>query len=283
MNKTTTQDHIVHQYNRTLTFYGLSMAIPWALWFALAWLSHRPAAGDTSLVVQQILAMTGLIAPNLVALTLIFQKRELVADFRNRLFNLRNYNHVYTFLAALLIFSAMVLAQLISVAFGHSISQFTVTGQPSFTSFLFSPWLILVTAPIFEEFAWHCYGTDTLRRRFNLFSTSMIFALYWVLWHLPLGFVKGYYHSNVMAEGALYSLNFVFSLFVFVILMNWLYYKAKRNILVTILFHLSANISNEIFATHPDSKVIQTGLLLIVVIFVLVKERKMFFNKEVLD
>ncbi len=114
----------------------------------------------------------------------------------------------------------------------------------------------------------------------NLFNTSMIFSLYWVLWHLPLSFINGYYHSNVVAEGLIYTLNFIFSLFVFVILMNWLYYKTNRNILITIIFHCSANISNEIFDTHPDSKVIQTGLLLIFAIIVLIKEKEMFFRKE---
>ena len=277
------EESIIQKYDRTFTFYGLAVAIPWALWSAVAYLSHLPAQTAATRLAQQVLGAGGLIAPNLVALALIYRNRELVSDFKTRLFNLQRYNHIYTFLAAFLIFLAMVAGQLISVAFGHSMNQFHVSGQPSFTSILFSPWVILISAPIFEEFAWHCYGTDTLRRRVNLFNTSMIFAVYWVLWHAPLSFIKGYYHSNVVAEGSLYALNFVFSLFVFVILMNWLYYKSKRNIVVTIIFHLSANISNEIFATHPDSKVIQTGLLLIVAVYVLIKDRRMFFSREVLD
>lgn len=283
MTKESLQESIIHKYDRTFTFYGLSVAIPWALWSAVAYLSHLPEQTAAASLAQQLLAAGGLIAPNVVALALIYRNRELVVDFKARLFNLQSYNHIYTFLALFLIFLAMVAGQLISVAFGHSLDQFHVSGQPSFTSFLFSPWVILISAPILEEFAWHCYGTDTLRRKFNLFNTSMIFAVYWVLWHAPLSFIKGYYHSNVVAEGSLYALNFVFSLFVFVVLMNWLYYKSKRNILVPILFHLSANISNEMFATHPDSKVIQTGLLLIVAAYVLIKDRQMFFSKEVLD
>ncbi|MDH5717939.1 MAG: CPBP family intramembrane metalloprotease [Spirochaetia bacterium] len=273
----------MHKYNKTLTFYGYSVLIPWVLWFGVAYLSHLPEQNMLTLLGQQILGMGGLIAPVIVALALIYKNKELVDDFKSRFFNIQAYNHVYTFLSIFLIFIAMVGGQLISLFFGHSLDQFIITGNATFTSALFSPWVILISAPILEEFAWHCYGTDTLRRKYNLFKTSMIFAVYWVFWHLPLSFVKGYYHSNVIAEGTLYSLNFIFSLFVFVILMNWLYYKTKRNILVPILFHLSANISNEIFSTHPDSKVIQTGLLLIVTVYVLIKDREMFFNKEVLD
>ena len=274
---------MINKYNRTLTFYGFSILIPWALWFIVAWLSHLPEQTLVTMTLQQILGLAGLAAPFLVALVLIYRDQELVVDFKSRFFNQQHFHLIYTFLALFLIFISMIGGQAISVLFGHSWDQFVISGSPSFTSALFSPWIILATAPILEELAWHCYGTDTLRRKFNLFATSMIFAFYWVFSHLPLSFVKGYYHSNVMAEGTIYTLNFIFSLFVFVILMNWLYYKTKRNILITILFHLSANFSNEIFATHPDSKVIQTVLLLFVSIYVLVKDKDMFFKKEVLD
>ncbi len=101
-----------------------------------------------------------------------------------------------------------------------------------------------------------------------------------MLWHLPLAGIKGYYQSNLVQEGWLYSLNFAVGLFVFVILMNWLYYKTGRSVIVAILFHLSANVPNEIFTTDPDSKVIETALLLVVCIIVLARERRLFFSSE---
>jgi hypothetical protein len=62
--------------------------------------------------------------------------------------------------------------------------------------------------------------------------------------------------------------------------MNRLYYKANRNIIVPIIFHITAGYFNEIFATHPDSKVIQTLLLLILSIFIVLKDKAFFFSKE---
>ena len=56
-------------------------------------------------------------------------------------------------------------------------------------------------------------------------------------------------------------------------------YKTNRNILVAIIFHITAGYFNEIFATHPDSKCIQTVLLLIVSVIIVVKERRLFFNR----
>jgi hypothetical protein len=62
--------------------------------------------------------------------------------------------------------------------------------------------------------------------------------------------------------------------------MNWLYYKTGRNIVVAIIFHITAGYFNEIFATHPDSKIIQTGLLLVFATIVVIKEKNFFFRRE---
>ena len=274
------ENKIIEKYNKPVFFYGLSLLIPWVLWFTVAYISHFQEQNSFLIFSQGLLAILGLLAPMFVAAYLFLSDKELFNDLKKRFICQKGFNPIYTLLAFSLIFVSMVIAQLISLLFGHSIDQFHISGTPSFTSALFSPWFILLFAPVVEELAWHSYGTDALRQRFNLFTTSMIFSLYWAFWHLPLSFIDGYYHSNVVAEGLLYSLNYVFSLFVFVILMNWLYYKTNRNIFITIIFHCSANVSNEIFATHPDSKVIQTVLLLIITIVVLLKEKEMFFRKE---
>ncbi len=270
-------DNILTKYNKTLFFYGLSLIIPWLLWFITAYISYN----FTNLVILQgFLGLLGLLSPIFVAAYLFYCNKELFIDLKQRLFFFGNFKPIYGVFSVSLIFISIVLAQLISLFFGHSLNQFYISGTPSFSSALFPPWFILIFAPIVEELAWHSYGTDTLRRKFNLFKTSMIFAVYWTFWHLPLSFIKGYYHSNIVAEGWIYSINFIFSLFVFVVLMNWLYYKTNRNILITIFFHLSANISNEIFATHPDSKVVQTIILGIITIIVLIKEKDLFFVRE---
>ena len=185
----------------------------------------------------------------------------------------------YYLTACLLIPASILCAMAISLLFGYSPSQFIITGHYTFTSGVFPVWFLLILAPTLEELAWHGYGTDCLRSRMNLFKTSILFAAYWAIWHFPLAGIKGYYHANVVSEGWLYSLNFIVSIFPFVILMNWLYYKTNRNILVAIIFHITAGYFNEIFSTHPDSKCIQTVLLLIVSVIIVVKERQLFFNR----
>lgn len=261
---------------RPALFFGLALVIPWALWFAAAYVSRLPPT-VWQMDVQTALGLAGLVAPVLLAAGLILPNPQLRADARRRL--RLDAGRRYWLAAALLLPGLLVAAQLISVPFGHSLSQFHVSGRPSFSSAMLSPWFILVFAAVVEELAWHTYGTDALLSRFSLFSASLLFAVYWTLWHLPLAFIRGYYHSEVVAEGWPYALNFVFSLLLFVLLTNWLYAKSGRNILIAVLFHLSANVGNEVFATHPDSKIIQTALLLPIVLWLVLRDKKLFFGR----
>lgn len=63
-----------------------------------------------------------------------------------------------------------------------------------------------------------------------------------------------------------------------VLIMNWIYYKTNRNILLTIVFHITAVFFNEMFATHPMNKVIQTGLLLIISVSLVIKDKQLFLK-----
>lgn len=266
---------ILKKYKYPILFYALSISIPWALWFIAGYISHNAHDVRQSVL---LISFLGLLAPVLVSLLLILPDKDLKHDFLNRFFRFKSIKPKYLFITSLLMLSSIILSQLISLLFGYNISQFHITGSYSFTSGVLPVWVLLFIAPAIEELAWHSYGTDCLRARFDLFTTCIIFALFWGLWHFPLSFIKDYYHSNLVESGLIYSLNFILSLFPFVIIMNWLYYKTNRNILVAIIFHITAGYFNEIFATHPMSKVIQTALLTLFSIFLLFKEKNLFFG-----
>lgn len=89
---------------------------------------------------------------------------------------------------------------------------------------------------------------------------------------MPLAGITGYRQSDLVDDGALHAINFMVGVFPFVILMNRLYHKTKRDILVARVFHITAGIFNEIFATHPDAKIIQTGPPIPVAGFVILRE-----------
>ena len=115
--------------------------------------------------------------------------------------------------------------------------------------------------------------------RWTVLRSSLVFGVIWFLWHVPLATIEGLYQAEVVETGWLASLNFGLSVFPFVILMNWVYYRSGRNIPLTILFHLVANFGNELWQTHPDTKVIQTAILLVVCVVVVWRDRELFLTR----
>ena len=265
------------KYKHPVNFYILATIIPWVFWGLAGKMSWD---SNSNIKVISAFGFIGLLAPMIVALWFIHKETGLKNDLGKRIFNFKNIKPIYFILALFLMLGSILLAQAISLLFGYSVKQFTISGQYTFSSGVFPVWFLLIMAPAIEEMGWHTYGTDVLRTKFNLFYTSIIFAFYWGIWHIPLSTIKNYYQSNLVETGWIYGVNFLVSIFPFVIIMNWLYYKAKRNIIIPIIFHITAGYFNEIFATHPISKVIQTGILLIIAILIVVKEKEFFFNQS---
>src|SRR5690625_2974169 len=269
---------IIEKYRHPILFYSLSIIIPWALWFITAYLSHIESGGTIHTILMNGFGVLGLAAPMIVAFILIFRDSDLKKDLLSRFFNFQSIKPLYIIISCGLMLASILLAQCISLLFGYSSDQFSFSKNFSFTAGVFPAWSMLIIAPVLEGLGWHTYGTDTLRRKMNVFHLSSLFAVFWAIWHFPLAFIKDYYQSNLAESGIIYSLNFAISIIPFVILMNWLYYKTGRNITLIIIFHITSGLFNEIFATHPDSKIIQTLLLLILSIIVLIKERELFFK-----
>lgn len=274
---------IIPKYKRPILFYSLATIIPWAFWFTAGYVSHLTPYSDQNLQIASILGLIGLLGPVGVTAWLASRDSDLRADILGRIFNFKSFRPVYLVLSCTLMLASILLAQAISLLFGYSPAQFTITGHFSFSSGIFPVWFMLIIAPIIEELAWHSYGTDCLRNRMNLFKTSLLFGAFWGIWHVPLSTIRDYYQSNLVQTGWIYGVNFLVSIVPFVLLMNWLYYKSKRNIVIPILFHISAVYFNEIFATHPDSKIIQTVLLLILAAVLILREKDFFFKRDLGD
>ena len=271
---------MIEKYKHPILFYCLATMIPWVSWFVAGYVSHITPYSDQYLRIASVIAFIGLLGPVGVSYWLISNNPVLRADVYSRFINFKSIKPVYIVIACLLMPASILLAQAVSLLFGYSVSQFTITGHFTFSSGVFPVWFMLIIAPVLEELGWHSYGTDCLRNKMNLFKTSLFFAVFWGIWHVPLSTIRDYYQSNLVQDSWIYGVNFLVSIIPFVLLMNWLYYKTGRNILITIVFHITAVYFNEIFATHPDSKVIQTVLLLVLATLVVLNNRAFFFHRS---
>lgn len=268
------------KFRHPVLFYVFALIVPWALWFLTAYISHITPQEPIHTVLYTVFGIAGLAAPMVIAFILMWKDPDLKADLLSRFFNFQSIPFRYILFACGFMFASIWLAQAVSLLFGYSASQFEFSKTFSFTAGVFPAWFMLLLAPVLEELGWHTYGTDTLRRKMNVFNLSIVFAIFWAIWHFPLSFIKGYYQNNLAETGMIYSVNFAVSIIPFVLLMNWLYYKTGRNITLIIIFHITSGLFNEIFATHPDSKIIQTVLLLLFSVYVVAKDPALFFERE---
>lgn len=272
------RDLVLVHYRNPVRFYLLATAIPWAFWFGAAYVSRQP---EPSRLWISVLGLTGLIAPVVVAGWFIGGDPVLRRDVGARLVGRGAFTPWIAISAVFLLPASLLLATALSVQLGYDANQFQLRDGFSFTAGLVPVWIVLVAASILEELAWHTYGTDALASRMRVLTATLVFTVIWALWHLPLGFIEGYYQNEVAEEGPLHVANFVFSIVALLVLMNWLYYRSGRSVLVVIVFHLSANFGNELFLTHPDTKLIQTALLLVVAAGVVWHDRRLFLTTPV--
>jgi CubicO group peptidase (beta-lactamase class C family)/membrane protease YdiL (CAAX protease family) len=261
-----------------IQFFLIAILGSLVLGFIAAYLSYREQSGK-----MQVFLISSLFLPLITTLIMIFfsDSKEMIQDFWTRLF-LFKIQSSYLAVILLLVPCVFFLATAISLPFGYSTEQFSLSKEFSVMRGwgilgVFVPFLL---APLIEELAWRGYGVDSLISHFNLFTCSLVFASLWALWHLPLFFVKGYYQNQLWDLGIIYVVNFFASVFVVAFLMNWVYYQTGRSIPAVILFHSVLNISAILFRTEAFTKCIVTLLLCLVLIFIVAKNQSLFFGKS---
>lgn len=226
------------------------------------------------------LMFLGLSVPCITALVMIYTSSDgaLISDFWHRLL-LFKVNASYLLFILLLMPCVICLATWISLFFGYSTEQFSMTKEMS----VMKGWAILgiaiplILAPLIEELGWRGYGVDSLKAYFNLFNASMLFGFLWAAWHLPAFFVKGYYQNELWKMGIVYVINFFVSCIVFAFLMNWVYYKTGRSIPAIVLFHAIANFSSMVLRTEQFTKCIATVVLCAITVAIIAYDKDFFF------
>jgi len=87
-----------------------------------------------------------------------------------------------------------------------------------------------------EELGWRGIALPELERKYSALFSSIILGLIWIIWHIPLFFIKGVnqYGSNI----------FVFALGVMglTFILSWIYNRTG-SILICIIFHDSFNMA----------------------------------------
>lgn len=270
---------MISKYNYKPGIYYLStFIITYALWFAGAYVSFQ----DGGEGLYMLLMLPGLMAPFLISIAMIIRSKnvDLRRDFVNRLINLRLIQPKILPVFILLMPLSVLASIFISLLFGGSMSQFQLAEGFSFSTGFVPVLLLLLLAAGFEELGWRGYAFDSLQSRHTYFKASLIFSVLWSLWHFPLLFVNNSYQYEIFHESFWYGLNFFVSIIPLGMIISWICIKNGKSIIAAIAFHFIVNMSQEILDISQTTKIIQTGLLLVVAAAIIVYDREMFFSRE---
>lgn len=277
---TINKDYLNFNY-KPFKFFLLAFLFSWIAFFLSGYLS---SSGNAKLSTYVLFSMA-VVTPAAAALFMVYSSGSgwLKNDFRNRLLNVKLLHSRYVLFALLLMPLSVPLATGISLLFGEPVKQFTFStaffsmgGAPVMVFFI-----AMLLAPTFEEIGWKGYGVDslTLKGR-SLFVSTLLFALIWAVWHLPLFSISGYYHNSILHANILYAVNFIVSIFPIAFLSNWVFYGTNRSILASIVFHAMANLSMSLLNTGQVAKCIVTFILIVIALIVIIMDRSLWFENE---
>ncbi|MEA4907985.1 MAG: CPBP family intramembrane glutamic endopeptidase [Anaerolineaceae bacterium] len=258
-------------------FFAITYAITWVSWFLAAFLSYQEG-GETLFIPFLI---PGLVAPFATALWMILRSRSsgLKKRFTSRLFDPRLIKPA-SLLPILTIMPATVLVSAwISLLFGQPLTQFQLAEGFSFSVGFVPVLIVLILAATFEELGWRSYALDSLNVKSNYFTATLIFALLWAGWHLPLFFINGYYQNEIVRMNLLYGVNFMISVIPMAFIISWLCRLNRGSILIAILFHFLINMCQEALQITQVTKCIETGVLFLIAAVIVLLNQKMFFEK----
>lgn len=258
---------------RPVLFFICAYFFTWIFWIPAIFVPET--AGS-------VLMLVGLIAPAVVstAFVLVSGNAELKKDLKDKIIGFYKVKWVNVFWAVVVFALIVIFSILLSLLFGQSLKQFSFTEDFSFTGVGIGTAFVTITvASIIEEVGWKGYCEDSIGQYMNWFWESLLFGVLWSLWHLPLIFIEGTYQAGLMVN-PLYVINFFVSGIPLGYIITWVYLVSDRSILACMIFHLFVNFMQEKIAMTPETKCVETIVVIIATVIIVMCNKKMFFETD---
>ena len=130
-----------------------------------------------------------------------------------------------------------------------------------------------------EEIGWRGFMLPSLLKHYSPLKSSLVVALVWGAWHLPLFFIAGNFHSYIPIW------LFMSQILPFSIIYTWMYLNTGGSVFIATLFHAASNATLGMLPVLPQQSEgsfqplsISIVLLYVVATIVLAKEGKMFLG-----
>ena len=259
-----------YQYKPVL-FFALAYLFTWIFWIPAIYLPES---------ISPLLMLVGLMAPAIVSTVFIMASGSdaLKQDFKNKIIGFYKVKWLNVVWAVIVFAIVIACSIMLSLLFGQSLDQFSFTENFSFTGVGIAGAFITITvASIIEEVGWKGYCEDSIGNYMNWFWESMIFGVLWSLWHFPLIFIQGTYQAGLMVN-PLYVINFFVSGIPMGFVITWVYLESDRSILACMIFHFFVNFMQEKIALTPETKCLETIVIIMVTVIIVMVKKDMFFE-----
>jgi membrane protease YdiL (CAAX protease family) len=213
-------------------FIVLTFCLTWAVWVP------RAAGVDVGVIGQLWTWMPAVAA--IVSAALV-TGRQGVRELLGRLFRWRVAWWWYLIvLAGPAAFSALVAAVSTVLGVSWSAARPAWLATPLLQLLVFFV-ILTLTDGLGEETAWRGYALPHLLRRFRALAASLVLAVIWAAWHLPLIWTEG----SVLFGYPIWLL--VLDLAAKSVLFTWVFLRTRGSALLAVLLHASTNL----FAVSP--------------------------------
>ncbi len=233
-------------------FYLIAFGYSWGVWLAGNLLGSRM---DTTALVS-----IGGIGPLIAAIVHFIwsYNKQQKKDYLSRIVRMKGIPAAVWLVALFMPFLATGIACAAdSLLSGGPVQLFTL--QDAFVQAGWTyPLFLLMFGPLPEEFSWRGVGLDTLAAK-SVFRGQAIVAALWMLWHVPLFFVKGSIQNNLGFFTPDFYLFFV-NLLLLSLITGWVYLRSGGSILLAIIVHYTMNLMGEMFVQSLKVKIIKIAL-----------------------
>lgn len=104
---------------------------------------------------------------------------------------------------------------------------------------------VLFTSVLGEEIGWRGFALPRLLQKVSPLTASLILALVWAIWHLPLFWMPGNFHTEVPIAA------FLLQIVPFSIAYTWMYMNTQGSLLLPHLFHAASNTTLGVLPILP--------------------------------
>jgi membrane protease YdiL (CAAX protease family) len=258
---------------RPIRFYLITFALTWAFWIPAAFVPEE---------YRMLLMLLGLFVPAVTSITTVFTSKSaaLKADLKAKLIGAFRVKPLVVIIAIVAFFAIIAASILLSTFAGQSLEQFSFVEGFSFSIGGTSAFLTIILAALLEELGWRGYAEDAIASYCSWWKESLIFGLVWALWHMPLFFIDGTYHYNILQQSPLFMANFFVSIMPLGFIFTWVYVKNERSIFACMIFHFFVNLLQEKIAMTQTTKCVETLVLFAAAAIIVAANKNLFFEKR---